>query len=113
MLLVLLGSVPGVLVPSMAVRHTIVCAKNRYLGELASELHTIGDCILKALPAGKLTEELTKGGLDRQKAVKGLYDEVKQMSEWPFSAATLLRMIFPIAAPWLPAILKEMVKGYL
>jgi hypothetical protein len=113
MLLVLPLGVAGVLLPSMAVRHTIVCAKNRYLGQLAGELHTIGDSILKAVPAGKLTEELTKGELDKQKAVKGLYDDVKHMSEWPFSATTLLRMIFPIAAPWLPAILKEVAKGYI
>jgi hypothetical protein len=97
----------GVLAPSMAVRHTIVDAKNHYLNQLAGELHGIGNSILQALPTGRLTKELREGDLDKQqKAVRALYDEVQRMSEWPFNTGTLLRMIFPIAAPWLPALIK-------
>jgi hypothetical protein len=114
MFLVLPCAIAGVLAPSMAVRQTILNAKNRYLGQLAVELHTIGDSILKALPGGKLTQQLKQEELDKhQKTLRGLYDDVKRMSEWPFSGATLLRMIFPLAAPWLPALLKEVAQGYI
>jgi hypothetical protein len=98
----------GVLAPAIAVRRTIVDAKNGYLNQLAGELHTIGNSILQALPTGRLTKELREGDLDKQqKGVRALYDEVQRMSEWPFNTGTLLRMIFPIAAPWLPALLKQ------
>lgn len=114
MLLFLPVGIWGVLAPSTAVRHTIVNAKNRYLSLLANELHAIGNSILQALPVGKLTKELHDGELDKQqKAVRGLYDEVQRMSEWPFNTITLLRMIFPIAAPWLPALLKELAGAYI
>lgn len=114
MLLFLPVGIWGVLAPSIAVRHTIVDAKNRYLNQLAGELHAIGNSILQALPTGRLTKELREGDLDKQqKAVRALYDEVQRMSEWPFNTITILRMIFPIAAPWLPALLKELAGAYI
>jgi hypothetical protein len=114
MLIFLPFGIWGVLAPSLAVRHTIINAKTRCLGQLASELHTIGNSILNALPTGTLTKDLREEELDKQQnAVRALYDEVKRMSEWPFRAITLLRMIFPIAAPWLPAIIKEVGGAYI
>jgi hypothetical protein len=114
MLIFLPFGIWGVLAPSLAVRQTIINAKNRYLDQLARELHTIGNSILNALHGGTLTKDLRGGELDKQQnAVRALYDEVKRMSEWPFRAITLLRMIFPIAAPWLPAILKEVGGAYI
>ncbi|MFN2622349.1 MAG: hypothetical protein ABR611_05840 [Chthoniobacterales bacterium] len=113
MLLFLPIGVWGFLAPSVAVRHTILNAKNRYLAQLGTELHAIGNSILDALPTGTLTKQLKDQELDKQqKAVRELYDDVKRMSEWPFNAMTLARMTFPIAAPWLPAILKEVVGPY-
>ena len=102
----------AVLAPSLAVRHTIVGAKARYLHALAGHLHRIGASILAALPDGTLADQLQSKKFDEQKKViRGLYDDVAKMKEWPFDALLMLRILLSIAAPWLPAALKEIAGG--
>jgi len=98
----------AVLAPSIAVRHTIVGAKDRYLHALAGHLHGIGDSILAALPDGTLADPLlSKKFDDQKKVIRGLYDDVAKMKEWPFDAMLMIRILFSLAAPWLPAALKQ------
>ena len=98
----------AVLAPSLAVRHAVVGAKNRYLHVLAGHLHRIGDSILAALPDETLTDTLqSKKFDDQKKVIRGLYDDVSKMKEWPFDTTLMLRILASLAAPWLPAALKQ------
>jgi hypothetical protein len=102
----------AVLAPSLAVRQTIVGAKDRYLHALAGHLNRIGDSILAALPGEALADPLqSKKFDDQKKVIRGLYDDVAKMKEWPFDATLMIRILLSLAAPWLPAAIKEIAKG--
>ncbi len=103
----------GVLMPSFAVRSAILGSKRQQMHQLSVQRNetTIQLLELGAQPEGDPNEleRLRKHVSD----LEARHDQVRSMAEWPFDALTLVRMVFPLIAPFIPATIETITSSYL
>ena len=100
------------LTPVLTVHQAIVGCKDRLLSAIAGKMNTLSHLLLHGGPASENQPE-TKTLDERRQAYSRLFADVKQMKEWPFDVLSVARIALSIAAPWLPALIKEMASSLL
>lgn len=100
------------LTPVVEVHRAIVGSKNRLLSAVAAKMDALSQMMLHMRIASR-AEPDTKMVEDERQAYSRLFADVKQMKEWPFDVVSTARIGLSIAAPWLPAVIKEMASGLL
>jgi hypothetical protein len=98
--------------PVLAVHRAIVGCKDRLLSAIADRMNALSEMMLQGRPAGEDLPDTKKSDEQRQ-AYSRLFADVKQMKEWPFDVMSVARIALSIAAPWLPALIKEMASSLL
>jgi hypothetical protein len=107
MLLFIPAATSLVFVPTFAVRSVILYAKGRYLQSIAARMKANADTMLADDTATTDSEKAAK----EQATLRELYKDIGKMTEWPFDAHSLIRIFLAVAAPWMPAALKEIMSG--
>lgn len=95
------------LTPVLTVHNAIVSCKNRLLSVIAGKMNALGHQLLHGHQESEDRPD-AKSIEDQRQAYSRLFADVKQMKEWPFDLLSLARIALSIAAPWLPALIKEM-----
>jgi len=98
--------------PVLAVHRAIVGCKNRMLSVIAGKINALSERMLLDPSKPDLPPD-TKAIDEQRQALGRLFADVKQMKEWPFDLMSVARIALSIAAPWVPALIKEMASGLL
>ena len=64
-------------------------------------------------PESSLADEAPSKLESEVRLIRTFYEQVEKMAEWPFNAMTLARMVFPLAAPFLPTVIANILTVYI
>jgi hypothetical protein len=100
------------LTPVLVVHRAIVDCKERLLSAIAGKMNALSERMLHWRSPSEDQPD-TKTIDEQRQAYSRLFADVKQMKEWPFDFLSVARIALSIAAPWLPALIKEMASNLL
>lgn len=100
------------LMPVIILRSSILKSKMDYLSSLLFQINSLSSSIIQNRREDNLSEYSGENNFYQLSSMKIIYDQVRNISEWPFTLSTFIRIVISIGMPLLLAFLQQIVKKY-